>query len=149
MKFHRQKNKIWENNNLTNMKEMRFKMAYNVVTITISFGSSSKWFLHFKNDPHVKHRLPARIRLRIQLDPFEWLVLAQDAPFFYMLSHLRALQNCVLIFQQISSLFSHLNTALHNLVIKLCSAVFKCENKLEICWKINTQFWSARKWERV
>ena len=44
--------------------------------------------------------------------------------FFYTRSHLNALQNCALFFQPLFSLFSYLNSALHNLVIKLCSAPF-------------------------
>ena len=42
---------------------------------------------------------------------------------FYILSHLSALQSCALIFHPIFSLFSHLNSAKHNLVVKLCRAL--------------------------
>ena len=51
------------------------------------------------------------------------LVPAQDVPFFYTRSHLSALQSCAFIFQPIFSLFSHLNSAQHNLVIELCRAL--------------------------
>ena len=52
-------NKLWEDNNLTNMKGIGFKMAYNVVTLTMLFESDPKWFLCFHNGPHVKHKLPS------------------------------------------------------------------------------------------
>ena len=48
---------------------------------------------------------------------------AQDVTFFYTHSHLSVLQSCALIIWKTFSLFSHLNSALHNLVIELCSAL--------------------------
>ena len=48
---------------------------------------------------------------------------AQDVHFFYTRSHLSALQNCALLLSTNFILFSHLNSALHNLVIELCSAL--------------------------
>ena len=50
------------------------------------------------------------------------LVPAQDGPFFYTRSHLSALKTVRYFSQPISSLFSYLKNALHNLVIELCSA---------------------------
>ena len=47
---------------------------------------------------------------------------AQDVPFFYTGYHLSELQSCALIFSTNFILFSHLNSAQHNLVIKLCRA---------------------------
>ena len=44
-----------ENNNLTNMKRMWFKIAYGVVTITILFEIAPKWFLHSRNGPYDDH----------------------------------------------------------------------------------------------
>ena len=44
----------------------------------------------------------------------------QDAHFFYTRYHLSALQSCALFYQPIFSLFLHLNSAKHNLVIKWC-----------------------------
>ena len=56
------------------MKGMRFKMAYNVVTLTILFESAPKLFLHFKNGSHVKHQLTESIHFCIKLHPYEyWL----------------------------------------------------------------------------
>ena len=51
------------------------------------------------------------------------LVPDQDVQFFYMRSHLRALQSCALTFSKKISLFSHLNSALYYLIIELCSAL--------------------------
>ena len=52
------------------MKGIQFKVAYDVVTLTILFESSPKWFLHFHKGPHIKHLLPAEMRLLIQLYPY-------------------------------------------------------------------------------
>ena len=49
-------------------------------------------------------------------------------PLFYMHSHLSALQSCALFSQPIFSFFLHLNSALHNLVIELCGALFLNSN---------------------
>ena len=38
---------------------MRFKTAYNIVTLTILFESAQKLFLHFNNGPRVNHKLSA------------------------------------------------------------------------------------------
>ena len=50
------------------------------------------------------------------------LGLAQDVHFFYMRSHLSALQSCALIFST-NLLFSHLRSALQNLVFEMCRAL--------------------------
>ena len=42
------RNKIWENNNLKNMKGMRFKMAYDVVSLTVLFEISQNLLIFFK-----------------------------------------------------------------------------------------------------
>ena len=47
----------------------------------------------------------------------------QDVTFFYTPSHLSELQNFALPFPANFNLFSHLNSALHNLVTELCCAL--------------------------
>ena len=49
-----------------------------------------------------------------------WLVPAQDAQFFYICSHLSALQNCAFFSTKYQLSLSFKNE-LHNLVIELCS----------------------------
>ena len=48
---------------------------------------------------------------------------AQDIHFFYTRSHLSALQSCALILSTNVQFFSHLNSAIHNLVIELNSSL--------------------------
>ena len=47
----------------------------------------------------------------------------QDVDFFYMGSHSSELQSCTLTLSTHFHLFSHLNSARHSLVIKLCRAL--------------------------
>ena len=51
------------------------------------------------------------------------LVPSQDVHFFYTLSHFSALQSCALILSTNFCLFSHLNSAPHNLVVEFCRAL--------------------------
>ena len=58
------------------------------------------------------------------------LGLAQDVQFFYMHSHLSALQNCALILSTKFQFIFTFKYALHNLVIELCSEIEKSQNHL-------------------
>ena len=69
--------------------------------------------------PNDNEYSPSTIRgsKKVGLEP------AQDVHFFYTRSHLSAIQSLHQFYQPIFSLFSCLNIAQHNLVIKLCSAL--------------------------
>ena len=48
---------------------------------------------------------------------------AQDVTFFYLGSYLSELESCAIISSTLFILFSHCNSARHNLVIELCRAL--------------------------
>ena len=54
------------------MKITCFKIAYDVVTLTILFESDPKWFLRFQNGPNIENLLPVWMNLGIQIYTYKY-----------------------------------------------------------------------------
>ena len=56
------------------MKGTRFKMVYDVVTLTIFFECTQHLFPHFNDGPQTEHRLQEQMIPRIQLYPYKYRI---------------------------------------------------------------------------
>ena len=134
-----------------NVSQFSFCFVY-IKTCALSFddGSHCNCRSYTKTNSFAKHfyihkQQKNQSCLRTEYRELSWAIK-------YIFSFLQIFNNsiatklCVNLINN-CRIFLEYFSALHNSIIKLCSAFFKCENKLkQLVEKINAQFWSAFKW---